>query len=173
MTLCFLNCYIRHDTRRISRAEMPRRTARRLANAQKAVQRELDSVPLFPELARFSSAEERLDAVERTEYKRLARLRGCEACAWLTLHRRLRQLSDDRRRRFLDYWNGCAMVPAEGCYACDSLFQMFPRPDWYREDRATTPDWRTPFALQMIDEAFERHFGEKFRAEFPEEATTK
>lgn len=169
MQLAFLYCYIRHDTRRIQRAEIPARSARRIANAQKAVQRELDSVPLFPELARFSSAEERLDQQERMELDRQRRIRSFEAECWFKLHRRLRQLSAVRRKRFLDYWNGSSMIPAEGSHACDTLFQMFPRPDWYREDCTRSPDWRTPFALQMIDEAFERHFGAKFRAEFPEE----
>ena len=44
---------IRHDTSRIPRATVAQRTKARIRNAERAVRRELDSVPLFPELARF------------------------------------------------------------------------------------------------------------------------
>ncbi len=151
---------IRHDTRRTPRAEIPARSSRRIANAQKAVQRELDSVPLFPELARFSSAEERLDQQERMELDRLRRIRHEEAAGWWRLRRRLLQLASADRDRFLDYWNNSTMVPAEAGYANDVLFHMFPRLDWYIEDgiRVGGPAYDTPVERQRMEETFNRLF---------------
>jgi len=160
---------LRHDMRRIPRAEMPKRSTRRIKSAQKAVQREKDSVALFPELARFRSVEERLDAQDKSEFTRLIARRRAEAEAWLKVRRRLRQLPSDKQARFVEHWNKRTMVPAEGVNACTALFQMFPRPDWYLEDRLSDPRWDTSSGRAMINQAFEEYFGEKFRMEFPEE----
>ena len=151
---------IRHDTHRIPRATVPPRTKRRIANAEKAVRRELDSVPLFPELARFSSAEERLDQQERMELDCLRRIRHEEAAGWWRLRRRLLQLAPAERDRFLDYWNNSTMVPAEACYANDVLFHMFPRLDWYIEDRICVggPAYDTPAERERMKETFEQLF---------------
>ena len=159
---------LRHDMRRIPRAEMPKRTMRRIKNAQKAVQREKESVALFPELARFKSVEERLDAQDKMAFDALIGRRKAEAEAWLKVRRRLRELPPDKQERFVEHWNTRTMVPAEGVNACTAIFQMFPRPDWYLEDRMTDPRWDTPLGRAMIKQAFEERFGEKFRKEFPE-----
>ena len=170
MKLHFVFASIRHDTSLVPRAEMPKRSARRIAAAERAVRRELDSTPLFPELARFTTAEERLDATDRMAFDSLARIRRLEAECWRKLHRRLNELSAEQRRRFLEYWNMHTMTPALGCNACDALFDMFPRKEWYREDRKSDPGWDTPMGREMIDAAFEQHFGARWRAEFPNEA---
>ena len=159
---------LRHDMRRIPRAEMPKRSIRRMQNAQKTVDRELYKVALFPELARFKTAEERLDNQDRITFESLVRQRQVEADAWIKVRRRMRQLSQDKQARFLKYWNK-AFVPAEGVNACGALFHMFPRPEWYREDMMKNPGWDTPLAQEMIRQNFEKYFGEKFREEFPDE----
>jgi len=151
---------IRHDTSRIPRATVAQRTKARIRNAERAVRRELDSVPLFPELARFSSAEERLDQQERMELDRLRRIRYEEAAGWWRLRRRLLQLAPVDRDRFLDYWNNSTMVPAEAGYANDVLFHMFPRLDWYIEDgiRVGGPAYDTPAERERMKETFEQLF---------------
>lgn len=151
---------IRHDTHRIPKAETVARTKRRIANAEKAVRRELDSTPLFPELARFTSAEERLDQQERMELDRLRKIRHAEAEGWFLLRRRLLQLDPGERASFLDYWNASTMIPAESSYALDSLFNMFPRLDWYVEDmiRIGGPAYDTPAERERMKETFERLF---------------
>lgn len=151
---------IRHDTSRIPRATVAQRTKARIRNAERAVRRELDSVPLFPELARFSSAEERLDQQERMELDRLRRIRHEEAAGWWRLRRRLLQLAPVERDRFLDYWNNSTMVPAEAGYANDVLFHMFPRLDWYIEDgiRVGGPAYDTPVERERMKKIFEQLF---------------
>ena len=160
MKLCFVAAHIRHDTRRVPRAEMPKRSARRIANAQKAVRRELDAVPLFPELARFRTAEERLDQQDQIQVDQWTTIRRSEAAGWHRLHHRLRQLPSADRDRFLDYWNNATMLPAEAGYANDVLFHMFPRLDWYIEDgiRVGGPAYDTPVERQRMKETFEQLF---------------
>lgn len=151
---------IRHDTHRIPRATVPPRTKRRIANAEKAVRRELDSTPLFPELARFKTAEERLDQQDRNQVDQWTTIRRSEAAGWWRLRRRLLQLTPADRDRFLDYWNNATMLPAESANALGALFRMFPRLDWYIEDgiRVGGPAYDTPAERERMKETFEQLF---------------
>ena len=116
---------IRHDMKRIPRATPPPRSARRIANARKAVEADKEACGLFPELARFQTAEERLDHIDAIEVRRWQDIRDLEARKWRELRRRLRAMPADKREAFLAKWN-CLYCPAEGCNALDELRQMFP-----------------------------------------------
>lgn len=116
---------IRHDMKRIPRATMPPRSARRIANARRAVEADREACGLFPEMARFQTAEERLDHIDAIEVRRWQGIRDHEARNWKELRRRLRAMPANKREAFLDEWNS-AYCPAEGAYALDRLRHMFP-----------------------------------------------
>lgn len=150
---------IRHDTSRIPRPSHIQRTRARIRNAERAVRREMDSVPLFPELARFTTAEQRLDYLDDVGIDYWKRIRSEEAARWRRLRRRLLQLEPVDRDRFLDYWNNATMLPAEAGYALEALFRMFPRRDWYVEDRLRIgAEWDTPAGREQIEKDYETHY---------------
>ena len=70
---------IRHDMKRIPRATLPSRSARRIANAQRAVEADKEACGFFPELAKFQTAEERLDHIDAVEMRRWQLFRDYEA----------------------------------------------------------------------------------------------
>ncbi len=121
--------------RNIIRPTPIERTARRMKNAEKAVRRERDDIPLFPELMRFTSASERLDQIDAANMAYWRRIRDCDARMWRKFRRRLYGLPERDRSRFLDYWNAHVMIPGEACYASDTLTNFFDREDWLAEDR--------------------------------------
>ena len=92
---------IRHDIKRIPRTTLPPRSARRIANARRAVEADKEACGLFPEMARFQTAEERLDHIDAIEQRRWQRIRDNEARNWKELRRRLRAMTTDKRDRFL------------------------------------------------------------------------
>lgn len=116
---------IRHDMRRIPRATPPPRTARRIANARKAVESDKANCGLFPELARFQTADERLDHIDDMERRHWQAIRDTEAQMWRKVRRLVRGMATDRRQAFLERWNG-AFCPAEACYALDMIRRHFP-----------------------------------------------
>jgi len=110
------------------------RTARKIKNAARAVRRELDSVALFPELARYSSVEERLNQIDATSIRYWQRMRDADAETWRKFRRRFASLRQEDQERFLEYWNAHVMFPGEACYASDTLTIFFKRDDWIAED---------------------------------------
>lgn len=110
------------------------RTKRRIMNAEKAIQRERDDIPLLLELVRFKTADERLDHIDAVQLRYWQAIRYSDSRMWLKFRRRLRSLPDGMQRAFLDYWNTHTMIPGEACYACDTLTQFFKRDDWIKED---------------------------------------
>lgn len=113
------------------------RTARRMANMEKAVRRERDDIPLFPEMVRFSSASDRFAHFDRANMEYVQRLRDGDARTWRKFRRRLYSLSPEERRRFLEYWNA-GMAPATAANASDALVAFFRRMDWRIEDWEST-----------------------------------
>ena len=111
------------------------RTTRRLKNAKKAIERERDSIPLFPELVRFKTAEQRLDHLDEVQIAYWQGIRDHEAATWRKVRRRLYTLTDYERARFLVYWNshGC---PGTASNASECLRAFFRREDWRLEDIA-------------------------------------
>jgi len=116
---------IRHDMKRIPRATLPPRTARRIANAKRAVEADKESCGLFPELAKFQTAEERLDHIDDVEVRHWQSIRDYEASCWRKVRRRLQSMDAARRDEFLRVWNA-SFCPAEAVYALDCMRRMFP-----------------------------------------------
>lgn len=110
------------------------RTARKIKNAERAVQRELDSIPLFPKLARYSTAEQRLDQIDASMMVYWKSMRDHDAKTWKKFRKRLASVPQEEAQRFLKYWNAHVMFPGEACYASDTLTMYFQREDWRKED---------------------------------------
>ena len=110
------------------------RTERRIKNAWRAVQRELDDIPLFPQLARYSSASERLDQIDSANMVYWQRIRDNDAKTWRKFRRRLASLLPADAERFIEYWNSHTAIPGDACYASDTLTIFFNRKDWIMED---------------------------------------
>ena len=116
---------IRHDMKRIPRATLPPRSARRIANAQRAVEADKEACGFFPELAKFQTAEERLDHIDAVEMRRWQLFRDYEASCWRKVRRLLQNMEAARRDEFLRVWNA-SRCPAEATYALDYMRRMFP-----------------------------------------------
>lgn len=110
------------------------RTPRRIKAAEKAVKKELDKYPLFPELARFSNVDMRLEQLDDMSRHYWQNIRNQEAYTWRKFRRRLRTLDLQEQERFLNYWNSRNMIPGTAHYASDTLTQFFNRNDWRLED---------------------------------------
>lgn len=102
----------------------------------RAARKELDSMPLFPELARFRSAEERFSQIDLANRAYWQRQRDLAARMWWKFRRRLLSLPAPDRGRFLSYWNGHTCLPGTAEYACDTLTTFFDRADWRAADVA-------------------------------------
>lgn len=116
------------------------RTTRRLKNAEKAIERERDSIPLFPELVRFKTVEQRLDHLDDCQIRYWQNIRDQLAQTWRKFRQRLYGLPEAERQRFLDYWNSRTMTPAQAYCASDALTNFFHRDDWRSEDIAKIQD---------------------------------
>ena len=110
------------------------RTSRRIKNAERAVAKERDDIPLFPELVRFRSADERLTHLDDVNMAYWQRQRDLEADTWRKFRARLASLPGHERARFLAYWNSHTMIPATAYYASDTLTNFLGRADWRDAD---------------------------------------
>jgi hypothetical protein len=100
------------------------RTPRRLAAARRAVQRDRDSCPLFPDLVKHQTAEERLDAKDDEGEAYWAKMRKHQADTWRRARRELRALPSITRLGVLRYWNGERHGPCDASYLADLLWQL-------------------------------------------------
>ena len=99
-------------------------SARRLANAKRAVQREVDRTPLFPELARYDSVEDRVKQVDASEAAFHVRYRAHTAKSWRSVRLQLRQMHPLTAAGFLRAWNHPDIYgPREPSYFLDSIHQ--------------------------------------------------
>jgi len=87
----------------------------RIAAAKKAVEKERDSVALFPELMRDKTVEARLERIEDENEKYWQRLRNFEAQQWREGRAMLRRLNALTRTGVLRYWDQ-AQMPHTACY---------------------------------------------------------
>lgn len=78
------------------------RTPRRIKAAEKAVKKELDKYPLFPELARFSNVDMRLEQLDDISRRYWQNIRNQEAYTWRKFRRRLRTLDLQEQERFFE-----------------------------------------------------------------------
>ncbi len=116
-------------------AKIPR-TVRRVKNAERAIQKERDNIPLFPELVRFKSADERLNHLDEVQIAYWKNIRDHLASTWRKFRRRLYGLPESDRQKFLSYWNSRTMQPGQAYCASDALTNFFNREDWRKEDIA-------------------------------------
>ena len=100
------------------------RTGRRLAAARRAVQRDKDATPLFPEMARHQTAAERLDALDNGRNRDCRIERARLAAKWREARRQLAALRPLTRAGILRYWNGTGIVPREPHYLLDEIYQV-------------------------------------------------
>jgi hypothetical protein len=82
-------------------------TPRKLAAARRAVQKQKDRHPLFPELLKHQTAKERLAAIaiERDQWWR--RMRDHRAKQWRRARQALRELPPGPRAALKRYWQIC------------------------------------------------------------------
>ena len=103
----FRSCYLSMRFTRYSKGEPYEITPRKLAAARRAVQKEKDHYPLFPELLKHQTAEERLAtiAVERETWWQ--EMRDRHAKLWRKARQALRELPPGPRAAIKRYWNIC------------------------------------------------------------------
>lgn len=80
-------------------------TPLRVKAAERAVKREAENMPLFPELRRFHTVEERMEKMDARTDIIMQRLRASRAKMWREARAFLRSLSQDDRERLLAKWN--------------------------------------------------------------------
>lgn len=90
-------------------------TPRRSAAAARAVRRERGAVPLFPELARYSTTEDRIAEVNADHDTLVTRMRAFRAGQWRRARRLLAEMPATRRLGFLRLWNA-RIYPADPTY---------------------------------------------------------
>jgi len=79
-------------------------TDRRLAAASRAVDREREAMPLFPELRRFKNVDERVEQMDEREAMFILRLRAGRAKMWREVREKLRDLDAETRGAVLGHW---------------------------------------------------------------------
>lgn len=98
-------------------------TPLRLRAAERAVQRQRDAVPLFPEMVADKTVEERRARMDQRENNITTRLRAFKAGQWHEARRCFRSMTDESRRSFLLKWNH-GPYPADGTSALTVMRMM-------------------------------------------------
>lgn len=96
------------------------RTGRRIAAAKRAIQRQLDAVPLFPELVKHRTVEERMDAMEAGSDAMIQSWRDNRADNWRKARRELRELPP-LRQSGLSAYLAQAGCPGDPVYLLEML----------------------------------------------------
>lgn len=90
-------------------------TPRKLACARRAIQRNRDACPLFPELTDQRTPEKRMADNERRSRTYWQNLRDTQAATWREARRELASLRPSQRAGLLRYWQICRM-PGSAAY---------------------------------------------------------
>lgn len=88
-------------------------SSRRLAAASRAIQRQFDAVPLFPDLVTDKTLQERISRIDARDDVSTKKLRQWQADTWRKARRILRALPEPQRAEFIQYWNAIK-CPATG-----------------------------------------------------------
>jgi hypothetical protein len=80
-------------------------TPRRISAAKRAIQREKDKTPLFPELAPEQTLEQRQSRIDRQGDFFSKTMRANRANCWRKARAFIRALPEEERTRLLDKWN--------------------------------------------------------------------
>jgi hypothetical protein len=90
-------------------------TSRKLAAARRAVQKEKDRYPLFPELLKHQTAEERLASIADERARWWHEMRNRHAELWRRARKALRDLPSGPRAAITRYWQICG-CPGDPVY---------------------------------------------------------
>lgn len=101
-------------TRYPARGRRPVTPQRRKA-AEKAVEKDKESVALFPELARHQSADERLAEMAQETAAYFKQIRDHHAQVWRRCRRHLRSMPEPVRQAILSIWNA-SWMPGSSTY---------------------------------------------------------
>lgn len=99
------------------------RSAGRIKAAERAVTREAADFPLFPELRRWTCADDRMTDMERQSAAFVQRIRDSHSVTWRAVRHTLRRVPRTQRIGILLYWRQCS-CPAESYYLADILHGM-------------------------------------------------
>jgi hypothetical protein len=98
-------------------------TRRRLAAARRALQRQADEVPLFPELQPNETPEERIARMDALAAAHLQSMRDHTAATWRRARRELRSLTPDQLAYVMARWNHPTWHPPhEAHYLADLVW---------------------------------------------------
>jgi len=134
---------------RYPKAEPYEITPRKLAAARRAVQRQKDRFPLFPELITHQTAEERLDAIAYGRAEWWQSMRDHQAKQWRRARKSLRDLPRGPRAAITRYWQICG-YPGDPVYLLVQMRKMIS----YRTRFAITTLaalWSTPALLPAAE----------------------
>lgn len=98
------------------------RNPQRKAAASRAITKERDSIPLFPELLKHQTAEERLDALESGMRQWHKEWRANRARNWREARRRLKELPRITQLGVLRAWNGEGNITRDPEYLLDMVW---------------------------------------------------
>jgi hypothetical protein len=100
---------------RYPKGEASQITSRKLAAARRAVQREKDRYPLFPELVKHQTAENRLTSIAVERERCWQEMRDRHAKLWRRARQALRGLPPGPRAAITRYWQICGF-PGDPIY---------------------------------------------------------
>jgi hypothetical protein len=97
-------------------------TPRKLAYARRAIQRERDKCPLFPELTDQRSPEQRMADNERHGLLYWQDMRDTQATTWREARRKLATLRPSQRAGLLRYWQQ-SNLPGSAAYLLGCIYE--------------------------------------------------
>ena len=98
------------------------RSKHKIAMARRAVAKDLESVALFPELAKYKSAEEKMDLQDQMVYGFAESFRAHAAAGWREARKNLKELPPISRAGLLRYWNDPNVwLPRDPAYLLEAI----------------------------------------------------
>lgn len=119
-------------------------TKQRLAAAKRAIQRERDAVPLFPELAPQETPEERIARVDAEVAAYWQRMRDHRAKQWRKARRWLYSMPEEQRKQILAEWETCQWPGSPEYLLTFMRWWLNGKRWWYVRDG--DDPWRAAFA---------------------------
>lgn len=119
----------------------PAVTPRKLAHAKRVVERDAESVALFPELRRETTPEDRLERLARGREAWEAEFRQRRAQEWLEARQRLRRLPRLQRLSVIRYWQR-GTLPGSPEYLKGLVYEC---------EIGRTSHWHTMAALRRLE----------------------
>lgn len=134
-------------------------TPRRLAAARRAVKREQGSVPLFPELAKYKTVDDRVKELDQNHLAFALKFRARHAEQWREARRRMKQLNPGTRHALALCWNQGGQ-PKDPVYLLDLIHDYdvtgYSPWSWLRFHRQLKLTGAGRLARTHLNETFER-----------------